>query len=144
MKSNTVVTGVTGDDIHVVGIKLIDYALKKEGFNVISLGILTSQKEFIDASIESDAGAILISSLNGHAESQLEGFMDKMKEAGLVDVVTYVGGMLTLEPENLPKVRKKLLDQGFTRVFDNQIMPDEIINNLNKDSKSIKNKEKLS
>ena len=63
----TVVTGVIGEDVHVVGIRILEYALGEAGFKVIPLGSQVSQKEFIDAAIETNADAILISSLSGHA-----------------------------------------------------------------------------
>jgi methylaspartate mutase sigma subunit len=63
----TVVTGVIGEDVHVVGIRILEYALGEAGFKVVALGSQVSQKEFIDAAVETDADAILISSLSGHA-----------------------------------------------------------------------------
>jgi methylaspartate mutase sigma subunit len=48
----TLVTGVIGDDVHVVGIRLLDHALKHAGFKVEALGVQISQEEFINAAIE--------------------------------------------------------------------------------------------
>ena len=36
----TIVTGVIGDDVHVIGIRLMEYALRQNGFTVVSLGPL--------------------------------------------------------------------------------------------------------
>ena len=65
----TVVTGVIGDDVHVVGVRILEYALGQAGFKVVPLGSQVSQKEFVGGAIETNADAILISSLSGHAEA---------------------------------------------------------------------------
>ena len=63
-----VVTGVVGNDIHVVANRLIDISLQARGFEVFDLGVNTYLEEFIDAVIETNADVLLISSLNGEAE----------------------------------------------------------------------------
>ena len=63
-----VVTGVVGNDIHVVANRLIDISLQARGFEVFNLGVNTYLEEFIDAVIETNADVLLISSLNGEAE----------------------------------------------------------------------------
>lgn len=45
-------TGVIGADVHTIGIKILEYALSKAGFQVASLGVQTSQEEFIEAAVE--------------------------------------------------------------------------------------------
>ena len=64
----TVVIGVIGADVHAVGNRIIEYALKQEGFNVVNLGVMVSQQEFLDAVIETNAKAVIVSSLYGHGE----------------------------------------------------------------------------
>ena len=59
----TVVIGVIGADVHAVGNKIIDHVLSKNGYNVVNIGVLSSQEDFINAAIETDAKAILVSSL---------------------------------------------------------------------------------
>ena len=61
----TVVIGVIGADVHAVGNRIIEYALKQEGFNVVNLGVMVSQQEFLDAVIETNAKAVIVSSLYG-------------------------------------------------------------------------------
>jgi len=63
-----VVTGVVGNDIHVVANRLIEISLKERGFTVYNLGVNTYLEEFLDAMLETDADLLLISSLNGEAE----------------------------------------------------------------------------
>jgi methanogenic corrinoid protein MtbC1 len=51
----TIVTGVAGDDIHVMGIRLVEHALKSAGARVVSLGVMTPVSEFVDAAVETAA-----------------------------------------------------------------------------------------
>ena len=45
----TIVIGVIGADVHAVGNKIIEYVLKNEGYNVVNIGVLSSQEDFINA-----------------------------------------------------------------------------------------------
>ena len=86
----TVVIGVIGADVHAVGNKIIDYVLTENGYNVVNIGVLSSQEDFINAAIETDAHAILISSLYGHGEMDCRYMKEQCDEAGLNKVKLYV------------------------------------------------------
>jgi methylaspartate mutase S subunit len=116
-KEITVVTGTIGQDSHVIGIKILSRVLKEEGFKVVELGALTPPEEFIKASQETAADAILISSLYGMAEFDLAGFKDKCIEAGLGDVLLYVGGNLAVGRHNFKEDEQKFKSMGFDRVY---------------------------
>lgn len=135
-KSNkgTVVTGVIGDDVHVIGIRLMEYALRQNGFNVVSLGPLAQKKEFIDSAIETAADALLISSLNGHAELHIPGLRDACIEAGIGDILIYAGGQLTIRRPDWEQVRKRFVDElGLDRVYPPDVNPDTPIRDLESD-----------
>lgn len=130
----TVVTGVIGDDVHVIGIRLLEYALRKSGFKVVPLGPLTSQKEFIEAAIETAADAIFVSSLNGHAELHLPGFRGACIEAGIGDILIYAGGQLTIRRPDWASVQKLFVDEiGLDRVYQPDASPDLAIGDLEVD-----------
>ena len=130
----TVLTGVIGDDVHVIGIRILEYALRRSGFNVVSLGALASQRDFIDAALESDARAILVSSLNGHAEMSLRGFRDACVEAGIGDILIYVGGQLTIRRPDWSQVERLFVDGlGMNRVFPPDATPEQAIEQLRAD-----------
>ncbi len=133
MEKKTIVTGVIGSDVHIIGNKILSYALSEAGFKVISLGIFVTQEDFIKAAIETAADAILVSSLNGHGEIECRGFRDKCNEAGLKDIIIYVGGNLCVG--NIPwgVIEKTFYDIGITRVFGPETMPEEAIAVLKKD-----------
>ncbi len=113
----TVITGTVGKDAHVIGTKILSRALRDAGFNVVELGILTPPEEFIRAAIESHADAILMSSLYGMAEMDLKGFKEKCIEAGLEDVLLYIGGNLGVGRHDFKDDEVKFKKLGFDRVY---------------------------
>jgi len=128
-----VVTGTIGDDIHSLGIKVIEHALKKAGFLVVSVGIQTPQEDFIKAALEADAHAILISSMSGHARLLCEGMRERCIEAGLDDVLLYLGGNLSVGPAEWEEVREIFLKMGYNRVYSTSTMPGELVMDLSQD-----------
>ena len=92
MEQKTVILGVLGVDAHVVGNKIMEYALRKEGFKVVNLGVFVTQEEFIKAAIETNADAILVGTLCGHGELDCRGFRESCVEAGKGDIHLVVGG----------------------------------------------------
>lgn len=131
--NNTVVLGVIGADIHTIGNKIIDFALSKEGYNVINLGVMVSQQEFIDAAIETNASAILVSSLYGHGEIDCRGIRDKCIESGIGDILLYIGGNLVIGKTPFKVVQKRFSDMGFDRIFPPGTSPETDINCLKED-----------
>jgi methylaspartate mutase sigma subunit len=129
----TLVTGVIGDDVHNVGIRILEQALRNAGFKVVSLGIQTSQKEFIDAVIETKADAILISSHSGHAKMLCEGLKEKCIEAGLKDVLLYLGGQLMIGDTRWEDICQMFKQMGFNRICPPITLPGEVIAYLEAD-----------
>lgn len=114
---NTIVIGVIGADVHAVGNKIIDYTLTNEGYNVVNVGVLSTQEDFINAAIESNAKIILVSSLYGQGEIDCRGLRDKCIEAGLDDILLYVGGNIVVGKQDFVEVEKRFTEMGFNRVF---------------------------
>jgi methylaspartate mutase S subunit len=113
----TVVTGTVGMDAHVIGTKVLSRALKDSGFKVVELGCLTQPEEFIRAAIETDADVMLMTSLYGMAELDLRGFKEKCIEAGLGDVLLYIGGILAVGRHDFKEDEEKFKKMGFDRVY---------------------------
>ncbi len=91
-----VVTGVVGNDIHVVANRLIEISLRERGFEVFNLGVNTYLEEFIDAVIETDANVLLISSLNGEAEGWSRDLPILKGKFDLDSVLFVIGGNLSV------------------------------------------------
>lgn len=129
----TVVLGVIGADAHIIGYRVLQIALKESGYSVVGLGTFVSQEEFIEAAIETNAKAILVSSLYGMGELDCQGFRDKCIEAGLDGIILYVGGNLGLGKKDWKKVENTFLKMGFDRAFPPGTMPEEVIEALDQD-----------
>ncbi|TAM92515.1 methylaspartate mutase subunit S [bacterium] len=129
----TLILGVIGADVHVIGITILAHALREAGFNVVNLGIMVSQEEFIAAAIEVDADALLVSSLYGHGEIDAEGLRDHCREAGIGDILMYLGGNLVVGKHDFKEVESKFRDMGFDRVFPPGTLPDDVLAWLNSD-----------
>ncbi len=127
------VLGVVGADVHAVGNKILAYAYTNAGFEVINLGVMVSQQEFIDAAIESDADAIIVSSLYGHGEIDCRGLREKCDEAGLEGIKLYVGGNIVVGKEDFDIVEKRFLDMGFDRVYPPGTSPELSIEHITED-----------
>jgi methylaspartate mutase S subunit len=132
-KNSTIITGTVGQDSHVVGIKILSRYLKDEGFRVIELGCLTPPEDFIKAAQETAADAIMISSLYGMAEQDLTGFKEKCVEAGLGDVILYLGGNLAVGRHDFKDDEKKFKAIGFDRVYPPEVDLGLVVVDLEKD-----------
>jgi len=113
----TIVIGVIGADVHAVGNKIIDYTLVNSGYNVINIGVLSSQEDFINAAIETDADLIMVSSLYGHGEIDCRGMREKCIESGLEDILLYVGGNIVVGKQDFNETLKSFKEMGFDRVY---------------------------
>jgi methylaspartate mutase sigma subunit len=129
----TIVLGVIGADCHAVGNKILDHSFTQGGFNVINIGVLSSQEDFINAAIETNAEAILVSSLYGHGEIDCRGLREKCDEAGLKDIILYAGGNLVVGKQDFKSVEQRFLDMGFNRVYPPGTAPETGIADLVKD-----------
>jgi methylaspartate mutase sigma subunit len=114
-KQDTVVLVVIGSDA---------------GFNVVALGAQVSQAEFLNAAMETNADAILISSFSGHAEHLVSDFKEKTIEAGLDDILLYIGGYLIMEEKPWQEVTEKYLKIGFSRVYPPGTTPTSVVEEL--------------
>ncbi|MDD7401507.1 MAG: methylaspartate mutase subunit S [Eubacteriales bacterium] len=127
------VIGVIGADVHAVGIRILDFAFNEAGFEVTNLGVMVSQEEFIAAAVETAADAIVVSSLYGHGELDCRGLRAKCDEAGLDNILLFVGGNIVVGKQNFENVEKRFHAMGFNRVFPPGTTPEETIKWLKHD-----------
>lgn len=133
MEKKKLVIGVIGADVHAVGNKILYHAFSGAGFEVINLGVMVAQEEYIQAAIETDADAIIVSSLYGHGEIDCRGLREKCEESGLKDILLYVGGNIVVGKQPFEEVQKRFKDMGFDRVFGPGTPPETTIDALKKD-----------
>ena len=120
--NKSVVIGTIGDDAHIIGGWVLAQVFKDAGFTVSFLGAMVPQEEFVNAAVETNADAILVSSSYGMGIIDCEGLRDRCIEAGLDDIILYAGGTVAapLELENnWPEIERRFAAMGFNRVFKN-------------------------
>ena len=135
MQKKKLILGVIGADVHAVGNKILYHAFTEVGFDVTNLGVMVSQEEYIAAAIETDADAIIVSSLYGHGELDCRGMRDKCDESGLEGILMYVGGNLVVGKQPFEDVEKRFKAMGFDRVFGPGTPPEAAIEALKEDLK---------
>ena len=112
-----VVTGVVGNDIHVVANRLIDLSLRARGYEVFNLGVNTHLEEFFDAAVETGAEVLMISSLNGEAEGWgREVNLLRSRYKNLDDLVMMIGGNLVVGSGNTEDIVARYRNYGFDLV----------------------------
>ncbi|AWZ49498.1 methylaspartate mutase subunit S [Hathewaya limosa] len=131
----TVVIGVIGSDCHAVGNKIIDYAMTDAGFNVINVGVLSPQEDFINAAVETNADAIVVSSLYGQGEIDCRGLREKCEEAGLKDILLYVGGNIVVGKQDWDSVHERFKKMGYDKIYGPGTPIEITIKDLKKDLK---------
>lgn len=129
----TLITGVVGEDVHVTGIRIMEHALRTEGFQVHSLGIHNTVEAFVEAAVKYQADAIMVSSLCGHASILVDTMRQACVEAQIGDIHLCLGGQLVIHEEPWEETRERFEKMGFDRVYPPFIMPTEAISLLKED-----------
>jgi methylaspartate mutase sigma subunit len=112
-----VVIGVIGDDIHVVGNRIMQLALEESGFRVYNLRTRNRPEHFFEAALETNAHAVFVSSLNGEGEHWCQDFRRPFEEIGLGNILLYVGGNVVVGSRSPAEVEKLFRQFGFDRVY---------------------------
>ncbi len=132
-RGRKLITGVIGADTHIVGSRILSMALEEAGFEIVALGAITPAEDFVKAAIETAADGIMVSSLYGQGELDCRGFRDLFIEAGLEDMLIYVGGNLVVGKQDWTDVERRFLEMGFDRAFPPNTRADQVIEVLNAD-----------
>ncbi len=112
-----VVFGVIGNDIHVVANRILDEVLRAADVVGCNLGTNNRVEDFVAAAREVGADAVLVSSLNGEAETWCRDFGAAFGAAGLARVKLYIGGNLAIGDASAAAVEARFRAYGFDRVF---------------------------
>ncbi|MEM0488174.1 MAG: methylaspartate mutase subunit S [candidate division WOR-3 bacterium] len=131
-----VVTGVIGEDVHIVGIRVLEAALRKAGIEVFSLGAQVPQEEFVQKASEVGADAIFVSSFSGHAQELVKGMRERCEMAGLKGVLLYIGGYLAVVDRPWEEVEREFKQLGFDRVYPPRTSPSQVLADFFEDLKA--------
>jgi len=118
--SGRVVIGVIGDDIHVVGNRIMQLALEESGFQVFNLRTRNRPEHFCQAALEANAHAVFVSSLNGEGEYWCADFRKRFDDVGMGDVLLYVGGNIVVGKRSMDEVVTLFRSYGFDRIYHQQ------------------------
>ena len=112
-----VVIGVIGDDIHIVGNRIMQLALEESGCQVFNLRTRNRPEHFVQAALEVNAHAVFVSSLNGEGEHWCADFRLQFAAVDLGHVLLYVGGNVVVGSRPEAEVVSLFKSYGFDRVY---------------------------
>lgn len=115
-----IVIGVIGDDIHVVGNRIMQLALEESGCTVFNLRTRNRPEHFCQAALEVNANAVFVSSLNGEGEYWCADFRHRLTAMGMGHVLLYVGGNVVVGSRPQAEVVALFKGYGFDRVYHQQ------------------------
>jgi len=110
-----------GLDGHDRGAKVIARALRDAGMEVIYTGIRQTPEMIVEAAIQEDVDAILMSILSGAHMALFPKVMEFLKKEGVDDILVAAGGILP--DEDLPAIK----EMGIKGCFGPGTSMDEII-----------------
>ena len=131
-----IVIGVIGDDIHIVGNRIMQLALEESGCQVFNLRTRNRPEHFCQAALEINAHGIFVSSLNGEGEYWCADFRQGLQAMGLGHILLYVGGNIVVGNRPEPEVVALFKGYGFDRVYHQQPDIDAAIIDLFHDLKN--------
>ena len=124
-KKVRVLVSKIGLDGHDRGAKVIAYALRDAGFEVIFLGIRHTPEQIVTTAIQEDVDVVGLSILSG-AHMHLTGrVIALLKEQGGEGIKVLLGGLIPEED------KKKLKDMGVIEVFTSGTDINHVVNVIN-------------
>jgi methylmalonyl-CoA mutase C-terminal domain/subunit len=94
-----------GLDGHDRGAKVIAYALRDAGMEVVYTGLRRSTEEIVAAALQEDVDAIGLSILSGAHLGLTEKIVAALREAGAGEIAVFVGG--TIPPRDIEPLKQK-------------------------------------
>lgn len=119
----SVILAVTASDAHAVANHLIAHTLRSLGFEVVNLGVCTPVSDIVSACAEHpEAEAVVIGSLNGHAQEDLRD-LPEARKSGRIPCPVVLGGNLSVGSRKEAADLEKLYALGVDHILGD---PDEI------------------
>lgn len=100
-----------GLDGHSVGAKVVAYALRDAGIEVIYTGIRQTPEYIVEVALQEDVDVIGLSILSGAHMGLCRKIMSGLEECGMDDVLVVLGGIIPEEDESA------LREMGVAAVF---------------------------
>ncbi len=100
-----------GLDGHDRGAKVVAWALRDAGMEVIYTGTRQTPQMIAEAALQEDVDAVGVSILSGAHRELLPRLVDELKRRGVEDVLLFAGGIIPAE--DIPMLK----ELGFAEVF---------------------------
>ena len=110
-----------GLDGHDRGIKVICYALRDAGMEVIYTGLRQTPEQIVQAAIQEDVDVIAMSVLSGAHNHLFPRVMELLRDAGASDVLVIGGGIIP--KEDVPTLK----DAGVKAIFGPGTLTSDIV-----------------
>ena len=110
-----------GLDGHDRGAKLVAYALRDAGFEIIYTGIRRRPEEIVSVAVQEDVDVVGLSILSGAHIGLTQKVVDGLRKAGADDTKVVIGG--TIPASDVPR----LIAIGAAAVFPNGTTIDELV-----------------
>jgi methylmalonyl-CoA mutase C-terminal domain/subunit len=114
-----------GLDGHDRGAKVVAYALRDAGFEVIFTGLRQSPDHIVNTAVQEDVDVVGLSILSGAHLSMARRVAEGLKAKGAGDTLILVGGVIP--EEDVPALKK----MGVAEVFTSGTAPEQIVNIIN-------------
>ncbi|WP_327324789.1 cobalamin-dependent protein [Streptomyces sp. NBC_01210] len=132
----SVILGVAASDAHAVANHLIAHSLRSIGFQVINLGTCTPVSEFAAACAEHpEAEAVIIGSLNGHAQEDLRD-LPAAKKSGAIACPVVLGGNLSVGSHKETAALDRLYALGVDYILDDPSELPDVLDRLRDERRS--------
>ena len=118
-----------GLDGHDVGVKVLAFALRDSGMEVIYTGLHQTPEQIIQTALQESVDVIGLSILSGAHQPIVERVTQLMKEAELKDVLLVVGGTIPLG--DIPILKS----YGAAEVFPSHARFDDIIDFIKRNTR---------
>jgi methylmalonyl-CoA mutase, C-terminal domain len=101
-----------GLDGHDRGSKVVAYALRDAGFEVVYLGLRQTPDQIVNAAIQEGVDVVGLSILSGAHLSLTRRVVESLREKGGKDFIVLVGGLIP--PKDIPTLKAMNVAEVFT------------------------------
>jgi len=119
-----------GLDGHDRGAKVICQALRDAGMEVIYTGLRQTPEQIVNAVVQEDVDALLLSILSGAHNTLFPRIMDLLKEKGMGNILVLGGGVIP--QEDIPQLKQLGIKEIFGPGTKTQTIIEYIKENISK------------
>jgi methylmalonyl-CoA mutase C-terminal domain/subunit len=119
-----------GLDGHERGARVVAYALRDAGFEVIYTGLRQTPAQIATAAVQEDVQVVGLSILSGAHLSLTKKVLEQLRGYGAADILVLVGGVIP--EQDIPELKKMGVEEVFTAGTPTERIADFIQSHLSK------------